>query len=101
MGNILWAIGASVIVSLISLVGIFSLLFKEERLNKVLILLVGFSAGALIGGAFLHLLPEALEKANNINTYVYLIIGFVIFFVLERWFLWRHCHEGRCDIHPF
>lgn len=101
MANLFWAVGASIVVSLISLVGVFSLLLKEKLLNKILILLVGFSAGALIGGAFLHLLPEALEKANGTNTYLYLILGFVIFFILERWLLWHHCHEGKCDVHPF
>ena len=100
MGNLLWAVGASVIVSLISLVGVFSLLLNEKLLNRILILLVGFSAGALIGGAFLHLLQEALEKANSTNTYLYLISGFIIFFILERWLLWHHCHEGKCDVHP-
>lgn len=96
-----WAIGASVVVSLISLVGIFTFLFNDKLLNKLLILLIGFSAGGLIGGAFLHLLPEALEHDGSINTYIYLILGFIMFFVLERYFLWRHCHNGICDVHPF
>lgn len=62
MSNFLWAIGASITVSLISLIGIFSFLFKDKILDKVLFSLIGFSAGGLIGGAFLHLLPEALER---------------------------------------
>lgn len=88
-------------VSLISLIGIFSLLVNEKILHRILILLIGFSAGGLIGGAFLHLLPEAIEISNSLAVYVYLIIGFILFFVLERYLLWRHCHEGKCDVHPF
>lgn len=97
----LWAVIASVIVSLVSLVGIFTFLFKEQFLNKILILLVAFAAGALIGAAFLHLLPEALEKSNDFSTYIYLLASFLLFFILERFLRWRHCHDGYCDIHPF
>jgi zinc and cadmium transporter len=96
----LWAIGASFVVSLLSLIGIFGLLFNEKILDKALIFLVAISAGALIGGAFLHLLPEALEKSNTIFTYFYLILGFIFFFILERYFMWRHCHEEECVVHP-
>lgn len=101
MVNFLWAIGASIAVSLISLIGIFSLLIKDKLLEKVLVLLIGFSAGGLIGGAFLHLLPEALEKTASHTVFLYVIAGFIFFFILERYFHWRHCHEGRCDIHAF
>ncbi len=98
---ILWALSASVLVSLISLIGVFTFLFNEKFLNKALIFLVSFAAGALIGAAFLHLLPEALEKSNTLGTYLYLLFSFVLFFILERYLLWRHCHAGHCDVHPF
>lgn len=101
MSNFIWAVGASITVSLISLIGIFSLLFKEGWLNKILILLIGFSAGGLIGGAFLHLLPEAIEQSRSQIIFYYLILGFISFFVLEKYLHWRHCHEGVCDIHAF
>lgn len=98
--NFVWAVSASVVVSLISFIGIFALLLNEKILDKILILLIGISAGALIGGAFFHLLPEALEKSNNIFTYLCLIVGFILFFIMERYLLWRHCHEGKCAVHP-
>lgn len=101
MVNFIWALAASIAVSLISLIGIFSLLFKEARLNKILILLIGFSAGGLIGGAFLHLLPEALEQAKSQVVFSYLILGFIAFFILEKYLHWRHCHEGVCAVHTF
>jgi len=101
MANFVWAVGASIAVSLISLIGIFSLLFRERWFNKILILLIGFSAGGLIGGAFLHLLPEALEQGEAQAIFLYLIFGFISFFILEKYLHWRHCHEGVCTVHAF
>jgi len=101
MPNFIWAVGASIAVSLVSLIGIFSLLLREGWLNKILFMLIGFSAGGLIGGAFLHLLPEALEQASSQIIFSYLILGFIAFFVLEKYFHWRHCHEGVCSVHAF
>lgn len=101
MINLVWAIGASIIVSLISLVGISSLLIKDRWLDKILIILIGFAAGGLIGGALLHLLPEALENSPDNIVFLYLILGFIFFFILEKYLYWRHCHKGICDIHTF
>lgn len=98
---LVWAVGASIIVSIISFVGIFALLLKEEMLNRILIVLIGFSAGSLIGGAFLHLLPESIEHAPEGRVFLFTVIGFILFFILERYFYWRHCHEEKCDIHAF
>jgi zinc and cadmium transporter len=95
-------LASTFIVSLISLIGIFTLTIKEHLLQKILFSLIGFSAGALIGGAFLHLLPEALEKSSSTNVFYVLILGIVLFFAMERYFYWRHCHEKEvCDIHAF
>lgn len=96
-----WVLISTFVVSLISLIGIFTLTIKETLLHRVLFGLVGFSAGALIGGAFLHILPEALEKTQSISIFYYLILGIVLFFLMERYFYWRHCHNGICDIHAF
>jgi len=102
--NLISAVGASLLVSLISLIGIVSLFFQERFLKKIVIFLVAFGAGGLIGGAFLHLLPEALEHATNTNNvFLCVVAGMVIFFVLERYLHWRHCHQGEegCHVHPF
>jgi len=96
-----WIIGSASLVSMISLIGIVTLTLRDELLGKIVLGLVGFSAGALMGGAFLHLMPEALEASESTLVFSYVIIGFILFFLLERLLYWRHCHDGRCDVHIF
>ncbi len=100
MNTLQWIIVATLFVSLISLIGIFTLSISDRSLKKVLLVLVGFSAGSLMGGAFLHLLPEALETSSSGTTFNILILGFILFFLLEK-ILWRHCHKDNCEIHTF
>ncbi|TRZ96216.1 ZIP family metal transporter [bacterium] len=99
--TLIWIFISTFIVSLISLIGIFTLTIKEKLLQRISFCLIGFSAGALIGSAFLHLLPEALEKTKSTLVFYNLILGIVIFFILEKYLHWRHCHEDTCHIHPF
>lgn len=99
--TLVWIIGSTLIISLLSLAGVFTLVLKEKALHQILLLLVGFSAGALAGGAFLHLLPESLEQLPPGATFLYALLGFSLFFLMERLFYWRHCHEGKCDVHAF
>ncbi|MFH1201562.1 MAG: ZIP family metal transporter [Candidatus Omnitrophota bacterium] len=97
----IWIISATILVSLISLVGILSLILKEGFLDKFLLLFVGLSAGGLIGSAFIHILPEALEITNAETAFIYTMVGFVLFFIFERYIHWRHCHTDKCQIHAF
>jgi len=98
---LLWILSATFAVSLISFIGVFTLALSENKLKRILLVLVGFAAGALIGGAFLHLLPESIAQAESIDhIFIVLILGFISFFVLEK-LLWRHCHEKECEIHTF
>jgi zinc and cadmium transporter len=97
-----WILGATFIVSLMAWIGIISLALKARLLNKILLILVGFSAGALMGGAFLHLLPEALEEAGLHEGLCFsVLIGFSLFFLIERFLKWHHCHKGKCPVHTF
>jgi len=98
---LVWILVSTILVSIISLIGIFTLAIKDKILQKILFCLIGFSAGALIGGAFLHIIPEALEKVKTDAVFYYLILGIVLFFLMERYFYWRHCHNGVCDVHAF
>lgn len=97
------AIIATLIVSLVSLIGVVMIGIKKEIINKVVFWLVGLSAGTLMGGAFLHLIPEAAESTEGISTYLFVLIGFSLFFIIERGLHWHHCHDnpGECDVHTF
>lgn len=93
---------ANILVSLISLSGFFLLAFlKEEKLNNILLFLVSLSAGALLGDVFIHILPEAVNKGNNDNLFLIVLFSMALFFIIEKVFHWRHCHEGRCEVHSF
>jgi len=97
----LYTILSVVVVSLISLVGIFTISLSREKLNKVLIYLVSFSAGTLLGDAFIHLIPESYARnGNETLVSVSILSGIAIFFVLEKFVHWRHCHKIACDNHP-
>ena len=97
--SLLYALIATLIISFMSLVGIFFLTISDKTLNKIILSLVGFSAGTLIGGAFLHLLPEALETSDSMNVFLIVIVGICAFYMLERLLKWHHCHENECDVH--
>jgi zinc and cadmium transporter len=97
---------ATIIVSLISFVGIITLTLKGQILNTILFVLIGLSAGTLMGGAFLHLLPEAVESSEEFNVplldmFLFVLVGFILFFVIEKVLHWRHCHKGECEVHTF
>lgn len=87
-------------IALLSIIGIIALSIKDKILHKILVLFVSFSAGTLLGGAFFHLLPEAIEGLNQpITVFQYTIIGIGVFFILERILRWHHCHEVDCEVH--
>jgi zinc and cadmium transporter len=85
---------SSVVMSLLALVGLFTLILKEKTLKKIILPLVAFSAGALLGGAFLHMIPESIGKfKTNQEVFILVLIGFAIFFLLEQFIHWHHCHR--------
>lgn len=98
----LYTIISVLIISLISLIGVFTLSLKRERLKNLSLSLVSFAAGALFGDAFIHLLPEAFEKmGTETKTSLYVLAGVLIFFILEKFLRWRHCHiESHKEFFP-
>lgn len=97
----LYSIGSVGVVSVVSLIGIFALTLGENLLKKLLLFLVSFSAGALLGDAFLHLIPEVSEvNGFGIQQAMYILAGILIFFALEKFICWRHCHVVTSEDHP-
>jgi len=92
---------STLLISLGALVGVFTLALKEKLLEKILLNLVSISAGALMGGAFFHLLPEALESLSADLSFSLTLLSFILFFLIEKIFHWRHCHKGHCEAHTF
>lgn len=89
----IYAFSAVIAVSVISLVGVFTLSFKEATLRRILFGFIGLATGALFGDALIHLIPEALESGIGTTSVALLVMsGIVFFFLLEKIFLWRHSH---------
>lgn len=95
----LYILIGNILSSLCSLVGIFFIKRDFEKLKKTSFILVSFSTGALITGGLLHLLPEALDE--NFNSIYSVIFGIFLFFILETYLKWRHCHDVDCKEHAF
>jgi zinc and cadmium transporter len=93
-----WIVGSSLAMSAISLVGAATLWFQERTLKKLLLPLVALAAGTLLGGAFFHLIPHAVEEmGNRLPVYLWVILGFSLFFCLEQFLHWHHCHKTASE----
>ena len=91
--EILYTLISVLFVSLVSMIGIVTLFWKKKNRDEFLLLLVSLSAGTLFGGAFLHLLPEAVEKSGfTLQVSLLLLAGVLVFFLLEKFIHWHHCH---------
>ena len=89
----LYALVSVGLVSAMPLAGLLLLRQRTERLRSLAPWLVSFAVGALLGGAVLHLIPEAFERLGSGPALsLYLLAGFLGFFVLEK-FLWLHGHD--------
>jgi zinc and cadmium transporter len=78
------------------------LVVPDSVRSRVLPHLVSFATGALLSAALLGLLPHAIESAGVANTHeigLTLLGGLLLFFVLEKMVLWRHCHQDVCEVH--
>ena len=103
METYLYAFISVIAVSLISLVGVFTLSFREELLRRNIFILISLAVGALLGDAFIHLIPEAFEESSSVVLASILVIGgILIFFILEKFMHWHHHgeDEGEAHIHP-
>ena len=104
MTTLLWIILATLVSGVLSVLaaGIFLALPARAR-EAALPHLVSFATGALLGAALLALIPHAIEGAGMENVHevgIALIAGIALFFILEKFLLWRHCHDDHCSEHP-
>jgi len=98
MSPLTWIIGSSLLMSTIALVGSVTLLLKKSTLDRIILPLVSFAAGSLIGGAFFHMIPAGITEMGNTTTfYCWILAGFTVFMALEQLLHWHHCHRAGAD----
>ncbi|MGE0813857.1 MAG: ZIP family metal transporter [Vicinamibacterales bacterium] len=93
MVTLAWIVTACLAMSALALVGLVSVLLSEARLRVLLLPLVAFAAGSLMGGALLHLVPEAVgARGADVMVFSAMLAGFSLFFLLEQLVSWHHDH---------
>lgn len=101
MTTLEWIALSGVAMSAISLVGSVTLLMSPERLQRILLPLVAFAAGTLLGGAMLHMLPGAIAIAGpRPSVFLWFLAGFTAFFALEQVVHWHHSHGAVRALEP-
>lgn len=75
------------------------LFFEEKRLRLITGVLIPYAIGTLLGAAFFGMIPHALHRLASTSVLPIILSGIILFYVLEKFALWRHCHERPCDVH--
>ena len=102
MSTLFSIIIATLFITTGAFLGVFTLSLAKDTLNKSLKYLMSLSAGALMGGAFLHLIPESLEILEPNQMSLIVLFAFITFFIIEKILHWRHCHKSeKCKNHTF
>ncbi len=84
------------VVSLISLVGVLSLVANKNWLQHILLYLVSFSVGALLGDVFIHIIPHIAEgRGFTFGMGLNFLLGIILFFIIEKFVHWHHCHKAE------
>jgi len=92
----IYAIVSVLLVSAVSLIGIAAIPV-DKLFRKSLIYIISFSAGALLGDVFVHLLPEVVEEAGfELEISAYILTGIMTTFIVEKWVHWHHHHREDC-----
>ena len=97
MSTLSWIIAVSLAGGLLSVcaAAALSIAVGTQRVN----MLISYAIGALLGAAFLEIIPHALEHGDPHSLAATLLFGILAFFVLEKLVLWRHCHHDHCEAH--
>jgi zinc and cadmium transporter len=98
MSTLAWIIGTSLVGGLLSVLFAAALTLKTRAIWVQM--LVSYAIGALLGAAFLNAMPEALELSQEPGRMTATVLfGILLFFILEKLVLWRHCHGEECEVH--
>ena len=100
MSLIVWILIFTLIGCIGAILGAsFILFFPAVRLKALISPLVSYATGTLLGSAFLGMLPKALQRSSPLSISGTVLVGILLFFLLEKLVIWRHCHEEACEIH--
>jgi zinc and cadmium transporter len=96
-----WILFFSLVGGVLSVIAAAGFLVLPQTFrNRILPYMVSFAIGSLLGAAFLALIPHAMNsnvEAHQVSTAV--LAGLLLFFILEKLVLWRHCHTEACEVH--
>ena len=96
MSEWVYSLASAGLISLISLVGILTIMLGVQRLDRVIPLLISLAVGSLFGDALVHLLPEAFEDSDSTALISFsVLLGILVFFLLERFLHWHHEHHAQ------
>lgn len=99
MTVLLWIVLACIAGGVLSVLGAALFAFNSH-MQRYLGAMVSYAIGALLGAVFLDILPEAIELTTNVAALsATVLFGIMLFFVLEKLVLWRHCHHEHCEAH--
>jgi zinc and cadmium transporter len=95
MGALYWIIISGLLMTVLALTGSLTLVLSDTARQRIMLPLVAFAAGSLIGGALLHMIPAALDGGLPVSaTVLWVLAGFAVFFALEQFLHWHHCHRA-------
>jgi len=95
-----WIILFSILGSVGAVITAAAFLLSPKKVQKTLIpCLVAYATGTLLAAALLGLIPHALEHVSPFNVLFAVLIGIMLFFILEKLIIWRHCHDPHCKVH--
>lgn len=96
--TLVWIIGSGLAMTALALVGSATLLLSDRTLKRITLPLVAFAAGSLLAGALFHMLPAALGATESTTAvFAWVLIGFTVFFALEQFLHWHHCHRASAE----
>jgi zinc and cadmium transporter len=96
-----------IVIGSLSLIGAFMISIREKTLDKILFILIAFATGTILASALFDLIPESLHHLEELNAegatitesslFIFVIFGFVMFFIIERFIYWFHGHAHEKD----
>jgi zinc and cadmium transporter len=100
MPLIIWILTFTLLGSIGAIMGASFVLVLKERHRSVLIpSFVSYATGTLLGSAFLGMIPKAMNHSSSLSISATILIGIILFFLLEKLVIWRHCHKENCETH--